>query len=925
MERKFLATTVLCLITLFAISPGANAQEWKKIPGPWLWMIVPTDPGKGGADSIKTDSLKLASGDQVTEDIVANNGANEDEQAGSYQWRVGFIDVEPPGFADVLFGEGNINKTIGTIYNVGDLDDYTSYALITVHSVIEQQGKIGISSDDACKIWLNGDEVGTVEENRRANAKNFQNKFDIKLKKGPNLLMIKVSERAGKWAMYVGLNVPELDLITLKQTTRSMPFLPLVEPLPEEVHLRKISGDAYISEEHKDPSFVVEVQDTEGNPMPGVYVKFQIQNSSTLPDDIIQSAVFEPKIALTDAAGRARTTLRLQPLEGESGTIKILAYVPKDPKATDPIDKESIADPVTFLATTEKKKTIHIKGPWLWMIAEGGPPDSINDDLLSEQYKFVNESQIAQQSASSNGAYEDAYTGKREIKKNGESVYWTKGELNEDGNVNECLIQNRMLQGPVDNYTAYALISVYSAWREWQGVILRVGSDDGVKVWLNGVDVYTYDQTRSSDGYQDEIPVSLNLGYNLLMVKVSDHNDGWGLFIGLDVPTEADIKVEPLVTPAEEWQLQTKHPLTMPPNPPISQVAFGKESTYFVFTTNFPRFEDSPYKDAIIYDDCLIELDIGEENVSGFIFPLFETHESAKEVIGKKGIQGLSIIAGAGAGTVVTATVTIMSPVGPFLAGAAAAAMVTWLVERSLTEHFFPEEKDPTLEDSTFYLDVDGPLDADTWAGRTPSPPSGWASDYLVKVNRPLEEMKIKVEQLYRFTFEETTEETPRLRLTSYERTCNLKEIYEKENGVLEAPGAQPMSLSDYPPFQQLPPEIQEYLLQHFREFETTKEWQIPEVTSLLPNYPNPFNPETWVPYQLAESANVTLTIYDIQGHVVRDLDLGHQRAGMYHSRSRAAHWDGRNTVGEPVASGLYFYTLKAGDFAATRKMLIRK
>ena len=140
-----------------------------------------------------------------------------------------------------------------------------------------------------------------------------------------------------------------------------------------------------------------------------------------------------------------------------------------------------------------------------------------------------------------------------------------------------------------------------------------------------------------------------------------------------------------------------------------------------------------------------------------------------------------------------------------------------------------------------------------------------------------------------------------------------------------QAPGAQPMSLSKYLPFYLLPLDIQGYLLQHFKGIETVRKWQIPEVTSLLPNYPNPFNPETWIPYQLSEPAEVTLTIYDIQGRVVRDLQLGHQRAGMYHSRSRAAHWDGRNAVGEPVASGLYFYTLKAGDFAATRKMLIRK
>ena len=98
-----------------------------------------------------------------------------------------------------------------------------------------------------------------------------------------------------------------------------------------------------------------------------------------------------------------------------------------------------------------------------------------------------------------------------------------------------------------------------------------------------------------------------------------------------------------------------------------------------------------------------------------------------------------------------------------------------------------------------------------------------------------------------------------------------------------------------------------------------------PQETILLANYPNPFNPETWIPYQLAKPTEVTLTIYDINGRVVRDLDLGHQRAGMYHSQSRAAYWDGKNVVGEPVASGVYFYTLKAGEFTATRKMLIQK
>ena len=98
-----------------------------------------------------------------------------------------------------------------------------------------------------------------------------------------------------------------------------------------------------------------------------------------------------------------------------------------------------------------------------------------------------------------------------------------------------------------------------------------------------------------------------------------------------------------------------------------------------------------------------------------------------------------------------------------------------------------------------------------------------------------------------------------------------------------------------------------------------------PKETALLPNYPNPFNPETWIPYQLAAPADVNISIYAADGRLVRMLELGHQPVGIYESRNRAAYWDGRNALGEPVASGVYFYTLTAGDFTATRKMLIKK
>ena len=93
----------------------------------------------------------------------------------------------------------------------------------------------------------------------------------------------------------------------------------------------------------------------------------------------------------------------------------------------------------------------------------------------------------------------------------------------------------------------------------------------------------------------------------------------------------------------------------------------------------------------------------------------------------------------------------------------------------------------------------------------------------------------------------------------------------------------------------------------------------------LLQNFPNPFNPETWIPFQLANKSNVTIQIYTPTGNLVRTLSLGVMSEGNYTSQNRAIHWDGRNNQGEPVSSGIYLYTINTGDFSATRKMLIRK
>ena len=98
-----------------------------------------------------------------------------------------------------------------------------------------------------------------------------------------------------------------------------------------------------------------------------------------------------------------------------------------------------------------------------------------------------------------------------------------------------------------------------------------------------------------------------------------------------------------------------------------------------------------------------------------------------------------------------------------------------------------------------------------------------------------------------------------------------------------------------------------------------------PTQNLLLQNYPNPFNPETWIPYQLSEDSPVSISIYDTTGRLIRTLSLGFQSAGFYNSREHAAYWDGRNALGERVASGIYFYRLTTPSFQQTRRLVIVK
>ncbi len=378
MYRKLFTIGLTCLIALFVMAQGADAQD--KITGPWLWMIAPTEAGQGGAAATDVDSLAEASGGDVTEEMIANNGANEGDKVGDLEWTLGEISET---------GGNNVNDTVTDIgLGEGDVNDHSSYALITLESDSDQDGvDMRVGSDDSVKVWLNGEEVHNNAVNRGAG--DFQDTFQVDIKKGDNLLLVKVSERGGGWSMFVGV-------------------------------------------------------------------------------DADVNAVFKP--AIPGVAGK-------------------------------------------------------ITGPWLWMIAateanQGGANSTDVDSLAEASGGAVTEEMVAMHGASAGDAVGD--------------LEWTIGEISETGgnNVNDLVNEIGLGEGDVNDHSVYGLI-ILNAPEDQSGVPAKVGSDDSVKVWLNGEVVHTNAVNRGAGDFQDDFKVNLMAGPNVLLVKVSERGGGWSLFAGV--------------------------------------------------------------------------------------------------------------------------------------------------------------------------------------------------------------------------------------------------------------------------------------------------------------------------------------------------------------------------------------------------------
>ena len=671
-----------------------------------------------------------------------------------------------------------------------------------------------------------------------------------------------------------------------------------------------------------------------------------------------------------------------------------------------------------------------IEGPWLWMIAPTGERSGANaatsgiDFLAQMSGGAVTESKIA-----TNGATEGSPVG---------GQVWTIGKLSPTGgnNLNTMANATGLGSGDIDNHVAYGSLALDSP--RAQNTTMLVGSDDAVKVWLNGELVHNNAINRGASDFQDQFPVTLKEGINILLVSVYEGGGSWSGFFGFETGTAYTV-----LLPSSRFSFSTA----------ATQVQMGDTFTVQLKAENISdlagwqtdiKFDPAVLKVNNVREGNFLKQSGGRthflkgtiDNTEGRITGVGSARFSEGGVSGEGTLlsvtftakaNGESLLslrkfqAGSSLGETISSrppdiviTVGDPSPLdvsdGPFslstdltpvrfgdtfnllLKAKDVTDLAGWQTDiafdPALLEAVEVSEGDllKSGDVSTFFLS--GTIDntvgeiAQLSSARFGSSVSGTGTLLLVTFTaKALGETRVTFSDFFAGSSDGETISSgvPEIRITIEDRafpawdvnqdgqvnvfdlilvssylgedasvnpqadvngdgTINVLDLIVVAQNLGESTAAAPSNVAAIDSLELDPAMVQAWIAaaeakhdgsiafrQGIENLERLLALLLPEKTVLLANYPNPFNPETWIPYHLAEAADVTVHIHAAGGTLIRRLVLGYQAAGIYQSRSRAVYWDGKNEVGESVASGVYFYTLTAGDFTATRKMLVVK
>ena len=522
-----------------------------------------------------------------------------------------------------------------------------------------------------------------------------------------------------------------------------------------------------------------------------------------------------------------------------------------------------------------------ITGPWLWLLMPGAQFDAFRaTDLLAR----ASGGDVTEREIATNGA--------AAAESVGDSV-WTSHKVSPDGdNINLLLEDLGVSKDDNREYVIYGSLTLNSP-RE-QNTKMFAGSDDNHKIWLNGRLVKEKLGEGWAHDYEHSFPVTLKQGKNVLLIAIHEWGGGWAGHFGFAPDAEYTV-----LASGPRFSLSTE----------AKQIDVGKAFTVHLEAADITDL--AGWQGDIVFDPAVLKANniteggfLKQKNGRTF-FRKGTIHNKQGKIAGISAAR-TSQGGASGEGTLLSVRFTAHAegqtrigfrnfragsntgkpiPATPIEMTVIVGGQETTIPAWDVNEDGITNGVDVALVNIALgqanpanpRVDVNGD-------GIVDGKDLAIVAAHLGERNAPAAPLNVAM----------PTEDTP--------------ELVGQALDVLRA--AHDGSLT----FRQAIANL-EQLLALF----------VPEETALLHNYPNPFNPETWIPYHLAEPAEVTIHIYAASGVLVRTLALGYQPAGIYQYRSRAAYWDGKNEVGESVASGLYFYTLTAGDFTATGRMLIRK
>ena len=525
-----------------------------------------------------------------------------------------------------------------------------------------------------------------------------------------------------------------------------------------------------------------------------------------------------------------------------------------------------------------------ITGPWLWLLMPGTRFDAFRaTDLLAR----ASGGDVTEQEIATNGA-----TAGESV---GDSV-WTSHKVSpDDNNINRLLEDLGISKEDNREYVIYGSVALNSP-RE-QNTKMFAGSDDDHKVWLNGGLVDEKLGEGWAHDYERSFPVTLKQGKNVLLVAIHDWGGGWAGHFGFSPDAEYTA-----LTPGARFSLSTE----------AKQIDVGKAFTVHLEAAEMTDL--AGWQGDIVFDPAVLKANtVTQGNFlkqkNGRTFFRKGTINNKQGKIAGISAARTSQGGASGEGTLLSVRFTAL----------------TRGKTRILMRNFRAGSNTGKPIPST-------PIEMTVIVGgqKTTTPAWDVNSDGITNATDVA---------LITVALGQKPPKNPRTDVNG-DGVVDGKDLalVAEHLGEKAAPAA-PVGASSDSRQQAFTYQMVEHALDTLRasddgsltfqrgiaNLEQLLTLFVPETTILLHNYPNPFNPETWIPYHLAGPAEVTIRIYAMSGVLVRTLAVGYQPAGIYQYRSRAAYWDGKNAVGESVASGVYFYTLTAGDFTATRKMLIRK